>query len=149
MNATVTATVGIKFCNGDQYQRGCAADNGKSARAIHTWDGSSITPGELHFCAFHSPFDSVKPAKLSTENRLQAIGNLTTWWTEENNSRRAQSKYALTRTEIMERIEMLSDLGRSEKWKNSIAKWSLMVGDRQNPIDWATLQGAVWAGFAA
>jgi len=53
------------------------------------------------------------------------------------------------REEIAADIELLLELGRSERWQDVIAGWAEAVRDPENPVGWAFTQFSVYAAHAA
>lgn len=51
------------------------------------------------------------------------------------------------REEIARLILGLSSLGRTERWQLALAGWAQMVLTEEN-LEWAFLQGSVWASHA-
>jgi hypothetical protein len=46
-------------------------------------------------------------------------------------------------------IEALFSLGRTERWHNSLKRWIDMLNEYPGSLDWAILQGGVFAAYAA
>lgn len=53
------------------------------------------------------------------------------------------------RADIADALYALAKLGRTDKWHGTIARWVALVLDSANPMDWALLQGQVFATNAA
>lgn len=53
-----------------------------------------------------------------------------------------------TREEIAGRIRSLAKLGRTERWTATVENWASMV-ENEDSLEWAFLQGSIWAGHAA
>lgn len=49
-------------------------------------------------------------------------------------------------------IEAMRPLGRTDRWQNVLGTWQAMINeypDDFNHVDWAALQGSVYAAYAA
>jgi len=53
-----------------------------------------------------------------------------------------------TRTEIAARIREIASLGRTDRWRNAVEAWALMIEDDSQPLEWAFLQYGVYAAHA-
>lgn len=81
----------------------------------------------------------------ATERRYEAVGAITH---EFINSRTGRfNTKVVTRATVIARIQKLSSLGRTDRWKLAVENWAMMV--QCNPLRWAILQGAIFTNFAA
>lgn len=46
-------------------------------------------------------------------------------------------------------IRAMADLGRTQRWQNAIKGWEQMIIDFPDDLEWAILQGGIYAGHAA
>lgn len=51
--------------------------------------------------------------------------------------------------EIKAEIDALMTLGRTDRWKNAIRGWVKMIDEYPDSLEWAVLQGAIYAGWEA
>lgn len=61
-----------------------------------------------------------------------------------------------TADDMIADIEAMKPLGRTDRWKDTLTGWQAMIRDCEHNcestyshIDWASLQGSVYAGYAA
>jgi hypothetical protein len=43
-------------------------------------------------------------------------------------------------------IEAMRKLGRTERWQNALTGWIKMINEYPNDLEWAVLQGGIYAG---
>lgn len=77
--------------------------------------------------------------------RIEGIRNVnsTTVTTDDDGN-----TYHGTRTEIAARIREIAKLGRTDRWRNAVEAWALMIEDDSQPLEWAFLQYGVYAAHA-
>lgn len=53
------------------------------------------------------------------------------------------------RAELVAAIRLLAQAGRTDRWQSAVSKWAAMVENTDNELDWAMLQGQIFAGYGA
>jgi len=53
------------------------------------------------------------------------------------------------RMDLADHIAILARAGKTERWLNAIRRWEGMVRNTENDLDWAMLQGQIYALYAA
>lgn len=82
---------------------------------------------------------------MNTGTRSAAIGALVDTFLDDKHKLRQN----VDRQDVAAAIADLEPLGRSSRWSNTLRQWQGMVTDYTNPMDWALLQGQVFALHAA
>jgi hypothetical protein len=54
-----------------------------------------------------------------------------------------------TQDDVIADILALKVLGRTDRWRNCLDNWVTMVKDNPDSLEWAVLQGSIYAGYAA
>lgn len=86
-------------------------------------------------------------ANKSTERRYAAIKAHSDKWRPEHNGYRLIDN--ADPEQIIAEIEAMRSLGRTERWQNSITGWVNMIHEYPESLEWAVLQGAIYAAYAA
>lgn len=84
-------------------------------------------------------------ASKAVERRLDAIRALTdTYLTPDG-----LLKPCATVARVISDIDRLRHLGRTERWASALDKWEGMVRKHSDALDWAIMQGCIYAGYGA
>jgi hypothetical protein len=82
---------------------------------------------------------------MNADTRAAAVGALVDQFLDEKHKLRQD----VDRSDIAKAIADLAPMGRTARWANTLEQWQGMVADYANPMDWALLQGQVFALHAA
>lgn len=86
-------------------------------------------------------------ASKSVERRYAAIKVHSDKWRPESNG------YLLIENadveQIIAEIEAMRSLGRTERWQDSLTGWINMIREYPDNVEWAVLQGGIYAAYAA
>jgi hypothetical protein len=86
-------------------------------------------------------------ASKAVERRFDAIRGIGERFRPESNGYHLTSE--ATPEAIIEAIRELAPLGRTDRWQAAVKQWESLVTDYPESLDWAILQGSVYAGYAA
>ncbi len=86
----------------------------------------------------------------AVDKRYAAIKAFGEKWRPESNGYKLLS--TATPELLTADIESMRSLGRTERWQNTLSTWQAMINEYPadfNHVDWAALQGSVYAAYAA
>lgn len=90
-------------------------------------------------------------AKLkASDKRYAAIKSFGEKWRPENNGYKLLS--TATPELLTADIEAMRPLGRTDRWQGTLTTWQAMINEYPldfNYVDWAALQGSIYAAYAA
>lgn len=81
----------------------------------------------------------------NTETRSAAVGQMVRTFLNEKHMLRQD----VSRADIVAAIQDLRPLGRTARWAETLERWAGMVEEHPLNMDWALLQGQVFALHAA
>lgn len=81
----------------------------------------------------------------ATERRTAAIADIIARFLNEKHMLRQD----IARTDITAAIQALKPLGRTARWTDALNGWAAMVDQHPLDMDWALLQGQIFALHAA
>jgi hypothetical protein len=98
--------------------------NASPTREAHTM--TKLTAVEKRYAAIKSTSDRFRPES----NGYHLIGSATA-------------------EDMIADIEAMRSLGRTDRWQGNLTQWIEMIREYPNNLEWAHLQGAIYAAYAA
>jgi hypothetical protein len=80
------------------------------------------------------------------EKRFNAIKVIADKYFPESNEYRF---IGADRDQVIAEILALKPLGRTDRWKTNADRWVKMINEHPADIEWAIMQGVIYAGYAA